>query len=407
MFDYFYIFINFIYCTIILISFIKIVNKITDNYKWDKTYSFYLFSWHLIIFIIYMCLEQNDIFVNDGSAYFYYPNHQTVPIREVSLIAFLYPGNSFFSEFMNLFRILQFDFISVGMLFQSLGALALIIFANCTLKLYNNFNDSSDYSKKRSRISLIGYLIFFLPSISYWSATVSKDTLMFFGFSMFILGIYSNKKNYVKYAILVLAVIRPHLIAFIFLYYLINYVYYYFKARSFSYKKIISFFFLFPVLIIVSLNLLIYLTNAEDIVPYSFNTLDILIGITRMMEIFMGSYKDSNLAINASNNFEVFFLYIFGPLNASLNPMVYIWIVENLLICLMIISSILNINIGKNSSIKISEKSSLLFISILLILFSSLTINNYGIASRQKWTFILMLVFALNYFNFSYFKKKN
>ena len=354
-----------------------------------------------------MFLEQNDIFINDGSAYFYYINHQPVPIREVSLIAFLRPGNSFFSEFMNLFRILQFDFISVGILFQSLGALALIIFANSTVKLFNNFDDSSDYFKNRSRISLIVYYFFFLPSISYWSATVSKDTLMFFGFSMFILSVYSNKKDYIKYAILALIMIRPHLIAFIFIYYFINYVYYFIKARSFSTTKIISSLFLFPLLIIVSLNVLLYLTNSHDMVPYSFNPFDILTGINRMIETFIGSYKDSNLAINASNNFEGFFLYSFGPFNASLNPMVYIWIVENFLICLMIISSILNINIDKNSSIKISEKSSLLFISILLILFSSLTINNYGIASRQKWTFILMFVFALNYFNFSYFKKKD
>ena len=125
------------------------------------------------------------------------------------------------------------------------------------------------------------------------------------------------------------------------------------------------------------------------------------------MEIFMGSYQDTNLAINSSNKFNNFFLYLFGPFDFSLNSMVYIWIVENLMIVLVIISSLLNINIDKNSSMKISEKTSILIISILLLTFSSLTINNYGIASRQKWTFILMLLFALNYFNFSYFKKKN
>ena len=354
-----------------------------------------------------MYLEQNDIFVSDGSSYFYYTNHQPVPIREVSLIALLFPGNSFFSEFMNLFRILQFDFISVGILFQSLGALALIIFANCTIKLFNNFDDNTDIYKNRSRISLIVYLFFFLPSISYWSATVSKDTLMFFGFSIFILSIYSNKKSYIKYAILSLVMIRPHLIIFIFFYYVFNFFYYFTKAKSFSLIKIILSFFIFFVLIISSLNLLIFLTIVRDMVPFSLNLLDILTDIIRLMEIFMGSYQDTNLAINSSNKFNNFFLYLFGPFDFSLNSMVYIWIVENLMIVLVIISSLLNINIDKNSSMKISEKTSILIISILLLTFSSLTINNYGIASRQKWTFILMLLFALNYFNFSYFKKKN
>ena len=353
-----------------------------------------------------MYLVHNDIFMNDGSAYFYYLNHEPVPISEPSLIALLKPGNSFFGEFLNLFRILQFDFISVGLLFQSLGALALIIFANCTIKLFNNFDDSSNYSDDRSRISLILYFFFFIPSISYWSSTVSKDSLMFFGFSMFILSIYSNKKNYIKYAILALVMIRPHLIVFIFLYYSMNYFFYFFKARSKKKKKIIVCLFILPLLITVSLNILIFLTNVDDLVPYSFNLFDLITGITRMMEIFVVSYKDSNLAINASNNLVGIFLYSFGPFDVSLNPLVYIWVVENLMVILMLISSVLNININENSSVKIFEKTCLLTITILLIYFSSLTINNYGIASRQKWTFILMLVFALNYFNFSYFKKK-
>ena len=209
IYNYFTIYTILYSLFIILISY-KFLENFINKLNWDKELSITLFFWHLLVCFVYIFLEKNQIFPTDASSFF------EVEKKEINFLNFFFPGNIFMFEIINFLRILNFDFFSITILFQSIGSIALVVFANCIIQIYTNKKVLSNKinSYLSSGVPLIFILFFFLPSISYWSSTISKDTLTFFAISLFVFGISYKSFSSQLTCLIILAFIRPPILFF-------------------------------------------------------------------------------------------------------------------------------------------------------------------------------------------------
>jgi hypothetical protein len=374
---------SLIYFIIIYTSFLFILSRIIKVNNWDNKISFLLFFWHTIISLVASTLEFNAILISDSYSPFEYKPKIFEPIK------LLKPGNTFIFEFVNLLRLLDFSYLVISAFFQCLGAITLIIFYNCI----NKCVVSKNYYLKYSII-----FFFMIPSFSYWSSFFSKDTLTFFSISLFVFYIAYNNKRSLFFCLFLLMIVRPHLIVFIAVYLLANYVIKKIQSNnSWIYKVFIIF--LIYILSTLLINLVLLLSNLENNIGLNVNIFLILDKIWDMILISQNSYKDTNYAINEMNPFLRFLKYILGPIvPKKIISLEIIWIIENLFLTFVIILSSIELK-KKKITKNFSKKISLLFISIFFLFFLSATANNYGISMRQKWPYISLLIFSICYLN--------
>lgn len=311
-------------------------------------------------------------------------------------------------EIINFLRILNFDFFSITILFQSIGSIALVVFANCIIKIYANKKVSSNKinSYLSSGVPLIFILFFFLPSISYWSSTISKDTLTFFAISLFVFGISYKSFSSQLTCLIILAFIRPHILFFFLIYYILlislNYL-----SKNFNFSKLLKYLVFIYLFLLIIINLMIKMINLDDQVNISFNLFFLLPELYDYTFVFKNSYSDTNMAMNSNNKIISLFLYIFGPIHFKESNFFFnLWFIENILFILILMSSLLKIN-SKNIYLNIEKKLILILISCCILFFNSLIVNNYGIIFRQKWPYLLFFIYVLNYLHFTRFNQFN
>lgn len=386
---------------VILISY-KFLENFINKLNWDKELSISLFFWHLLVCFVYIFLEKNQIFPTDASSFF------EVEKKEIIFSNFFFPGNIFMFEIINFLRILNFDFFSITILFQSIGSIALVVFANCIIKIYANKKVSSNKinSYLSSGVPLIFILFFFLPSISYWSSTISKDTLTFFAISLFVFGISYKSFSSQLTCLIILAFIRPHILFFFLIYYILlislNYL-----SKNFNFSKLLKYLVFIYLFLLIIINLMIKMINLDDQVNISFNLFFLLPELYDYTFVFKNSYSDTNMAMNSNNKIISLFLYIFGPIHFKESNFFFnLWFIENILFILILMSSLLKIN-SKNIYLNIEKKLILILISCCILFFNSLIVNNYGIIFRQKWPYLLFFIYVLNYLHFTRFNQFN
>lgn len=374
---------SLIYCFVTYTSFLFILNRIIKIYNWDNYISFLLFFWHSIIFSISILSEFNAIIRSDSYFYFEYETRAFEPIK------LLIPGNTFMNEFSNLLRLLGFNYLVVSLFFQCLGAISLIIFYNCINKCIL----SKNFYLKNSII-----IFFMLPSFSYWSSFLSKDTITFISISLFIFYIAYDNKKVLFFSIILLITVRPHLVVFIMIYLQVLYLMEYFLYGNSWIKKIFMIF-LFYVFSTIILNLILIASNLDGEIGLNLNIFYIINHILDFMNIMQSSYQDTQQAINETNFILKILKYTFGPvIIKNTLSLELIWLLEN--IFLIFLTILLLIDFKKKKLTKLfSKKISLFLISIMFLIFLSFTANNYGISMRQKWPYVTLLIFSICYFN--------
>ncbi|MGB0950336.1 MAG: HEPN domain-containing protein, partial [Marinirhabdus sp.] len=102
-------------------------------------------------------------------------------------------------------RVLGLSLLSLSMLYTLIGHLGILFF-------FHFFKRNIKNELKYKGIALSS-LVFFLPSLHFWSASVGKDTLVFMGIGMFVWAVQDpfRYKKLLLLSLLVTYLIRPHI----------------------------------------------------------------------------------------------------------------------------------------------------------------------------------------------------
>ncbi len=159
----------------------------------------FLYIWHTVFSFIYF----NYILNYGGDAFDYYLKSLTIDNNET--LQGYYLGSGMIVRLVEPFSsLLTMPFIAVNLLFNIFGSIGLLAFY---ASLMYAVGDRGKYGKILARIIVL------LPSISYWTSAVGKDSLFFMGVGL-LLWSYISLRERLAYAItslLIIFLVRPHM----------------------------------------------------------------------------------------------------------------------------------------------------------------------------------------------------
>ena len=132
----------------------------------------FLYIWHTVFSFIYF----NYILNYGGDAFDYYLKSLTIDNNET--LQGYYLGSGMIVRLVEPFSsLLTMPFIAVNLLFNIFGSIGLLAFY---ASLMYAVGDRGKYGKILARIIVL------LPSISYWTSAVGKDSLFFMGVGLLL-----------------------------------------------------------------------------------------------------------------------------------------------------------------------------------------------------------------------------
>ena len=180
---------NLLTVTILVFSFLFIFVLYCRN-KRDSYMLTIIFLWHTFFSISYCFFTLYN--VSDALGYFR---------NSYLLEPIFYPGTKFIYYITSILtKYISDSYLNVTLIYGFFGALGLI-FYYLSIKMY---------LKK-----LKGYwaLILFIPSMSFWSSGLGKDSISFFAVCLFLYTITTNKKKYflLPLSFIAMFMVRPHI----------------------------------------------------------------------------------------------------------------------------------------------------------------------------------------------------
>lgn len=240
--------------------------------------------------------------------------------------------------------------------------------------------------------------ILFLPSMSFWSAGLGKDSISFMATCLFIYGIIESKRStlIVSIAFLSMFMVRPH-VAFIMLASFV--IYFIIRSKVHLIFKLIA----LPAI-------LAGITFASGFVIEYVGLEDASLGGIDGYIDQRQSYNQgggSSLDISSMSYPMQMFTYIFRPLPFEAhNMLALITSIENTLLLILFLYIVLKSNF--NFKYWFQDKNLWLFTYFFLTCtILAVTTPNLGIASRQKWMFMPILIYLLIYTYYKYRTKNN
>ncbi|MGP9545673.1 hypothetical protein ACT3QR_11805 [Psychrobacter sp. AOP7-B1-25] len=336
--------------------------------KKDLPIMFLLFSWHTLFSLLYFYFTAGSNSVGDSRAYYL----NSLSGHNVEFV----PGTRFvtFATYL-LTRNFELSYLNVSLIYNMIGAFGLLL-------LY--------LSLKKHLESLPWYwtLILFLPSISYWSSAIGKDSIAFFAVSLLIYAATVGRKKIVLYFIVLLLMfmIRPHVAFIMAVSYLIYFIV---QSKAHIVLKLIF----IPIIATGTFLSLGFIQEYTGLDEAS------LSGISDFYDERQGSNMNGGGAIDTSSMplpLKVF-SYIFRPLPFEAHSFIaFVASIEN---TFLLIFSIFIIYRSK-SKLKVIFTNERLWLSLYVLLISimlSYGLSNLGIAARQKWMFMPVVIYLLIY----------
>ena len=338
--------------------------------------SSFLFLWHSLFSLVYLYY----VVANGGDSIAYYLSSFS-DVLEFSV------GTRFVIYFTSLLtQGLGFSILGCFFVFNLFGVLGLLAF-DASLR-------SIVFGKKRS-IRLLASIIVILPSVSFWSSGLGKDSISFMSIGFILWASLDFRKRYfiMAFSVLCIFLVRPHIAAVIIsalgLTIIVN--------SKFSY-----FFRCFLVLIIVAI--------AYFLIPFALDYAGLGGGVDVSA---VTDYIDKRQSYNMDGGGSVdissmsypmqLFTYMFRPLPFEAHSFASLMAsLDNVFLLYLFIIGVSGFLMKKSSGIEVANNR--LFISIYLFLSWSMlamTTANVGISVRQKWMVAPFLIFLL----FSYMGK--
>jgi hypothetical protein len=300
--------------------------------------------------------------------------------------------NSYFIEFLNYFpgRIFGLHFIVGSLAYAMLSFLAFVLVAKSLEPVYRELDRSNNW------VAWIFCLIFFLPSIHFWSSMPSKESLIWFGLGLGTYGFQKSKWLLFILGMMVLIFIRPVLgfiVGFGFWVYFIMY------QKTLGYVKIVVSIF---ILILGDrlLEMIKIMMGVESLTWLSIQEFSI-----NQYEFLSQFDSRGNLKMNDLNIIEKWFAVIFRPGFWEIES---IWqaaaAAENFLIFLFLPGAIGLILFAKSGRYS-KEFLFIVVLSLIYCLIIGISSYNLGIFARLKSSVLLGMIFSSFYGWFLIFQK--
>ena len=252
-------------------------------------------------------------------------------------------------------------------------------------------------SKILSELNKLWYLILFLPSMSFWSAGLGKDSISFMATCLFLYSITTSKRKAwpLSIAFFTMFMVRPH-IAFVMLVSFV--IYFIFRAKIHLVFKILA-------LPIVLASAFIALQFVQQYVGLSDVSLDSLDSYVDKRQGY-NQGGGSSLDISSMSYPMQLFTYIFRPLPFEAHSIVaLITSIENTILLLLFLFILIKSKLNLSAFAKDKNLWLSLYVFITCTMLA-LTTANLGIATRQKWMFMPVLIYLLIYAFHDYKTKK-
>ncbi|WP_213064877.1 hypothetical protein [Acinetobacter sp. SWBY1] len=329
-----------------------------------------LYCWHAFFSIVYAIYVVNK----GGDATRYYNNS----LLDGTSFAFGTRGIEFFTSFFS--QGLGLSLLGTFFVFQIFGFIGLLAFDAALREVTKN---------KTKKTRQLASLIVFLPSISFWSAAIGKDSLSFMATGLALWAALKLNKRIatMAVAILVMLFVRPHIAAMMVIA----------LAGSFVFQSNI------PTLQRIFFGS-IALVSTVMLVPFALNYTGI--GDNAGAEEVM-TYIEGRQAENLSGGSSVdianmslpmqLFTYLFRPIIFEARSIFSLLAaIDNLILLYLFVIGFKAV-IKKPLPIHLLEHNRMfLWIYSLLAWFIlASTTANLGIAIRQKWMFTPILIFLL------------
>lgn len=243
-------------------------------------------------------------------------------------------------------------------------------------------------------------LILFIPSMSFWSSGLGKDSISFFATCLFVYAVtHRNKKLLaIIFSMIAMFMVRPHITLMMLGSFIIYFI---IKSKTHIVMKILLLPLIFGIVAITLQYTQDYVGLTDGV---SLENLDNYVN-TRQGYNQGGSFVD----ISSMSYPMQMFTYIFRPLPFEAHSIVaLITSLENtillLLFCFIIIKSKSKFNF---KAFTYNENSWLLIYAFLTCTILAITTANLGIATRQKWMFMPALLYLLVFSYHDYKIKSN
>lgn len=375
MFEYKLDFYQNILTLVILILSSLIVFLFASKDRKDVLKVFMLFIWHTTFSFVYYIFSLST--VSDAKTYY---------LNSISMDSFrFYPGTPFLSLFASYFSsgFFNLNYFNTTLIFNLIGSIGLVL-------LYLSIKN---YLKK-----LPWYWIFilFIPSMSFWTGSLGKDSISYFSICLLIFAV-TNGKNpaiFVTISFVSMFMVRPHVAALI----LMSYVIYFIIRANISP--------LFKIIIIpIIAALLVYSISfvQEYIGLDEASNLNQYIETRQTYGQNTGSYVD----IGSMSYPMQIFTYTFRPLPFEAHNFIsFINSLENTILLWLFSLLLLNPRMSLKYSIR-SENLWLFSYALITCSILAMTTTNLGIATRQKWMFMPVIIYLLVYTTYHLKYEKN
>lgn len=360
-----YYFMPILLFSIFLISSLKISKLFDVNYK----FSVFLFIWHTFFCIVYMWFALN--FGADSNKYYY--NALNFDNRDFNF------GTSFiiyFTYFLHNF--LGFSYVDQFLIHGFIGYIGLLAFAG-------SIKQATLYKSKN--IKLLGWVIVFLPSISFWTTALGKDAISFMalGLALWSALDFKKRKLLLFFSIFSMFMVRPHIGAALAIAFAFSII---FDKRTSLYIKVFfgTISFIITAFIIPIMINYIGLSEADGLSD---------------VDAYVDKRQNSNLSGGSSLDIASMSLpmqmlsYLFRPLPFEAHTLfALIASLDNIILIYLLILGIVAYLEKSKPSIESNRIFLWVYFFICLMMLATTTAN-LGIAMRQKWMFLPCLIFLL------------
>lgn len=341
---------------------------ICTNIKIKKKQGTLIYFWHTLFSVANF--SYTKLYISDS--YMYYRNSFNQDLEfALGTRAVVYITH-FFSTGLNL------SFFGVFLVFNIFGSIGLLLFYK-SIKIA-----TQDKSRK---IQLLGTFLVFLPSISFWSGGLSKDSISFLAVGMALYTSLNIKKRIwiIILAILIMFLVRTHVAAVMIAALAIGTL---FKSKMNLLPRLSLGFFFLAITIILLPTTIDYVGLDSDA-----NTQDVIEYIDKRQNYYQGTGSGVDIA-SMSLPMQLF-TYIARPLPFEAHNITSLLAsLDNMIMLILIILGGKNIFKHQNNELP-GHRSFLWLYTILIWIVLSMNTANLGIAVRQKWMFAPILIFLL------------
>lgn len=302
-----------------------------------------------------------------------------------SITDFNFLGSQFMSVIAYPFAKIGLSFFSISLLFATISLYAFCGYVKC---LKNEI-----ISKNPLAITFL--LLFFMPSLHFWTAGLTKEALVFFFMFIIFHQLYLKKLINIPIilAFLFILLIRPYLFVILLIAYSFNF---YFNFNLTYKHKIIS----FVVLAIIAFLSTPIVVKFLKIKEFSISQIESLF---QKVVVYSEVNGSTSVDLLNTNYFERLFLVLFRPLFYDAKTVFqYVISVENIITFTLLLFFIKDLIRYKAYKYLFKNKIFLLSTVILTVLFFALYMYNLGLASRMRVIFLpylytLILMFYKDY----------